>query len=344
MNPYTNRIIIRNPDNFYNRKAEVKKIFSRIGGSRPQSISVVGARRVGKSSLLYYICNESVGRKVLQNYEDYIFIFCDLQERRDMNVNDFFTLVSKKIAIETNKFSQQNLFEKVTYDSFLELIQELDKRKKKVILAFDEFDVVTKNENFGREFFSFLRSIANSYNVAYIASSRKDLQELSHTDEIRDSPFFNIFTHIPIGSFDRKSAEELISIPSKREGIPLKEYTEFIFELAGFHPFFIQIACSNLFEYLDSHGSMDEEGFRTVKESFFVEAEDHFEYMWHHLETEEKLCLAAIAESKELDRNLHFIARKLVKRGFLTKNGTYKIFSECFENFILREIERGTMR
>jgi len=342
MNPYTNKVIIRNPANFYNRKTEVAKIFSRIGGPRPQSISIVGERRVGKSSLLYYICNESVRRKFLQDFEDYIFVFCDLEEKTDMDVDDFFTLVAKKIAIETRRFSEKDLFEKVTYDSFLKLIQELDISKKKVILAFDEFDVVTKNENFGSEFFSYLRSLANSYNVAYITSSRKDLQELCHTEGgIEYSPFFNIFTHMPIGPFDRESALELIREPSKREGIPLEEYSEFIFELAGFHPFFLQVACSNMFEYLDLHGSIDEEGFQNVEENFFEEAEDHFEYMWDHLEDGERRCLSTIAESEELmDRKLQFIAKKLVKRGFLTKDGRdYKIFSKPFKNFIFCAIE-----
>jgi len=171
MNPYTNKVIIRNPANFYNRKAEVVKIFSRIGGPRPQSISVVGERRVGKSSLLYYICNESVREDFLKDFEDYIFVFCDLQQKSDIDIDDFFSFVTKLIAEEVPEFFEENLLEKVTYDSFFKLIQSLDERGKRVILALDEFDVVTNSEKFGPEFFSYLRSLANSYNVAYITSS-----------------------------------------------------------------------------------------------------------------------------------------------------------------------------
>ncbi|HSE99153.1 MAG TPA: ATP-binding protein, partial [Blastocatellia bacterium] len=54
-NPYLNRVAIKDPRQFFGRSREVSKIFSRIGASRPQSISVVGERRIGKSSLLYYI-------------------------------------------------------------------------------------------------------------------------------------------------------------------------------------------------------------------------------------------------------------------------------------------------
>ena len=98
MNPYTNRVTIRNPENFFNRKVEVNRIFSRIGGIRPQSICIVGERRVGKSSLLYYVCNEHVGKKFLEEFETYIFVFCDLQQKSDMDVDGFFTFATKEIA------------------------------------------------------------------------------------------------------------------------------------------------------------------------------------------------------------------------------------------------------
>jgi len=341
MNPYANKFIIQNPEDFCNRKTEVKKIFSRIGGSRPQSISVVGERRIGKSSLLHHICSKKVRKYFLKGFKNYIFVFCDLQNKEKMDVDNFLTLVSKKITEEAPDFSEKNLLERVTYDSFLKLVQDLDKRNKKVVLVFDRFDVVTNNEKFGPEFFSYLRSLANSYNVAYITSSRKDLQESSRNGEIKDSPFFNIFTYIPLGLFDKKSALELISKLSKREGIPLEKHAKFIFELAGFHPFFLQIACSKLSEYLDLHKSIDEEGFQTVEENFLDEAKSHFGDMWKDLKGEEQECLRTVARSEELDQKLKFLARKLERRGFLTNdNEDYKIFSKSFRDFILGKTKK----
>ena len=336
MNSYASKFIIQNPEDFCNRKTEVKKIFSRIGGSRPQSISVVGERRIGKSSLLHHIYNEKVRKDFLKDFKNYIFVFCDLQMEKRMDVDSFLTLVSKKITEEAPEFSKKNLLERVTYDSFLRLVQDLDKRNRKVVFVFDRFDVVTNNKEFGPEFFSYLRSLANSYNVAYITSSRKDLQESSRNGEIKDSPFFNIFTYIPLGLFDKKSALELISKLSKREGIPLESYAKFIFGLAGFHPFFLQIACSKLSEYLGLHKSINEEGFQTVEENFLDEAKSHFGDMVKDLKGEEQECLKTVAQSGELDQKLKFLARKLERRGFLTNdNEGYKIFSKSFRDFIL---------
>lgn len=194
--------------------------------------------------MLYYICNEKIREKYLENPEKYISAFFDFQEKKNMSVKEFFFIVTEKIAEQLPEKSD-DLLQDFTYDSFLKLIKIIVKYRN-VILVFDEFDAVTTNENFISEFFSFLRSIANSCNVAYITSSRRDLQDLCHASEIKDSPFFNIFTRIPLGSFDEESTAELISIPPKREGVPLEKYQNFIVELAGNHPFFIQVACSNL--------------------------------------------------------------------------------------------------
>ena len=156
MNPYTNRVIIRTPENFFDRRAEIKKIFSRIGASRPQSISIVGDRRIGKSSLLYYICNENTRKKYLETPERYIFAFFDLQEKKKMNVQDFFRIITEKISEQLPE-RYEDLVQDFTYDSFLKLIKTLVKYRN-IILVFDEFYAVTTNRNFSSEFFSFLRT------------------------------------------------------------------------------------------------------------------------------------------------------------------------------------------
>ena len=248
-----------------------------------------------------------------------------------MSIEHFFRMVTEKIAEQLSIVSE-DLLKDFSYDSFLKLIKTIVKYRN-IILVFDEFDAITNNENFSSEFFSFLRSIANSCNVAYITSSKQDLQELCHTKEIKDSPFFNIFTRIPLGSFDKESAFELIKIPSQKQGFPLEEYADFILGLAGYYPMFIQIACSTFFEIvIETKKIVD---CNKIKEKYCEEVESHFKYIWYHLHEDEKACLQTIAESKELDQKLSYIARKLEKRGLLISvEGHYRVFSLCFEEFM----------
>jgi serine/threonine protein kinase len=49
-NPYLNRVMIANPSEFFGRDRDIRRIYSRLDAQRPQSISVVGERRIGKSS------------------------------------------------------------------------------------------------------------------------------------------------------------------------------------------------------------------------------------------------------------------------------------------------------
>ena len=64
-NPYLDRVSIRDVSRFYGRNREVTRIFSRIGAARPQSISIVGERRIGKSSLMNYISFPEIRKKYL---------------------------------------------------------------------------------------------------------------------------------------------------------------------------------------------------------------------------------------------------------------------------------------
>src|SRR5262245_24899332 len=89
-NPYLNRVAIKDPAEFFGRTREVAKIFSRIGASRPQSIAVVGDRRIGKSSLLHYINHPEVRKRYLDRWESYTFAFIDLQQKRRLTVAEFF--------------------------------------------------------------------------------------------------------------------------------------------------------------------------------------------------------------------------------------------------------------
>jgi len=137
-----------------------------------------------------------------------------------------------------------------TFDSLRAVLENFRRDGRKLVVLFDEFDAITTNQAFDLEFYSFLRSIANNYDVAYVTSSARDLQELCHTQLIADSPFFNIFTNVFLRSFTRKEAFELITKPSAGAGVPLEGYGRRITEIAGYFPYFLQIACSAYFDHL----------------------------------------------------------------------------------------------
>jgi AAA+ ATPase superfamily predicted ATPase len=200
-NPYLNRVAIKDPKQFFGRTKEVAKIFSRIGASRPQSISVVGERRIGKSSLLYFINNPEVRASFVDRPESYAFAFIDLQQKRRLTLTEFFKELFTLLAKETGDSSLTSL--DPAFDTLRDVLENFRRDGRKLVVLFDEFDAITANRAFDLEFYSFLRSVANNYDVAYVTSSARDLQELCHTQLIADSPFFNIFTNVFLRAFTR---------------------------------------------------------------------------------------------------------------------------------------------
>jgi class 3 adenylate cyclase len=334
INPYFNRAMIRDINDFYGREKEVARIYSRIRSAHPQSVSIVGARRIGKSSLLNFIYQEQNRQKYLKNNEQYKFIFIDFQERKKISLPEFFGTLFDLLSTELHQ--QVRIQETPSYEGFKNVMARIQQEGLKLILLFDEFDSITQNLNFDMEFFAFLRALANRYDVAYIMSSGRHLQTLCHTREIADSPFFNIFASLYLGVFTINEAKELITLPSKSAGIPLEEHTDFLLDVGGIYPFFLQIACCALFEYLQNEDTLDDIGRKEVCENIMEEAEPHLEYIWGRMDEIEHQICQHIASGKRVDERELSTIRNLVKQGYVLENQDgLKMFSSLFTKWIL---------
>jgi tRNA A-37 threonylcarbamoyl transferase component Bud32 len=348
-NPYLNRVAIQDPKQFFGRTREVSKIFSRIGASRPQSISLVGERRIGKSSLLHFINRAEVRARFLDQGDSYAFAFIDLQQKRRLTLTEFFKELFALLAKETGDKSLTKL--KPSFDSLRAALEDFRRDSRKLIVLFDEFDAITTNRAFDLEFYSFLRSIANNYDVAYVTSSARDLQELCHTQLIADSPFFNIFTNVFLRAFTRKESIELITRPSAEAGLPLEGYARRITEIAGRFPYFLQIACSAYFDHLlENEGKLDRE---EVEAAFLDEAKGQFRFIWDHLNDGSRRAIREFVENGSVEKEHEHIYEDLKRAGyFIHDDRGPRIFSTLFSSVIsrpriitteLRETDRAAM-
>jgi serine/threonine-protein kinase len=199
----------------------------------------------------------------------------------------------------------------------------------------DEFDAITTNPNFDMQFFSFLRFLANNFKVAYVTSSMHDLQQMCHDKEIADSPFFNIFSNLPLRPFSREEATELITLPSEHEGIPLAGHADRILELSGLFPLFIQMACSNAFEnIIENDGG--EPDWDQVTRSFVDEVTPHYSFVWESMDDNTRSNVVRIASGKAVDKKFHHVSEKLRRLGYLVDvDGRTSIFSRTFADFVL---------
>jgi AAA+ ATPase superfamily predicted ATPase len=332
-NPYMNRVMIRDSEDFFGRKSEISKIYSRIGAERPQSVSLVGERRIGKSSLLNFIYDPTNRRQYLTDPDKYIFIFVDFQEKRGIDIPDYFAILYGNLIQEFDNQLEINL--KPDYDGFTKMINFLEKQGHKLILVFDEFELITKNKNFNHEFYSYARSLASNYNVAYLVASGKNLQSTCYSSDIAEHPFFNIFSSINIGQFNRAEAAELITIPSKRTGYPLEPYIDQIIDIAGFYPFFVQMACAPFFEFVRQDGKISKRNISNVKEEFLDEAKMHFRQIWDSSDEDQRSLLKELALNKNIENNLEYLLPGLIKSGYVrVEDEKPRLFSSVFTDYI----------
>lgn len=329
INPYLERVAIRDSARFFGRRREISRIFSRLGAARPQSVSLVGERRIGKSSLLNVIMDPAVRGQYLPDHSRYVFIKMDLQERTKITLPEFFREFLLLITAATD-FSDVI---SPDFDGLRKAVSSLERKGRKIIILFDEFDAVTCNPHFGEEFYSFLRSLANNYDLAFITSSRLDLQELCHTSKIADSPFFNIFSTQNLGVFLPEEAAELIALPSGNAGLSLQAYSGDILKLSGYFPFFIQIACSVFFEFFQ-HGPATPDR-QALSDSFMEEVRPHFNYLWEHFTTDEKTVFGSTMRYQPVHPSFQYLSKKLERSGYLQAQGSrLEIFSTAFSSFI----------
>jgi hypothetical protein len=124
-NPFTNRDPVTNPEDFFGRKDEIATILSRLQSL--QCVSIVGERRIGKSSLLYHL--SQTGTERLDD-ERYRFAYCSLQDMHYQTLPGFCTTILKRLgmegdAIAPTQSAAENL---IAFTDLLEAASERDER------------------------------------------------------------------------------------------------------------------------------------------------------------------------------------------------------------------------
>jgi len=325
--------MIRSVQGFFGRQREIDRIMARIGADTPQSVAVVGERRVGKSSLLWHVSQEEIYRRHLGDASRYLFVHLDFQGQQHLDMAGFCGALGGRLRDAAG--DRVTLPEGGDPSGVQEQAGRLEEAGLRVVFLFDEFETVTRNEAFGGEFFGFLRSLANTRPVAFVTASRRELQTLCHTREISESPFFNIFSCLRLGPMVDSEVSRMIREPSADAGVPLEGHEAGIRELGGRLPFFVQVACSAAFECLVEGGDnqLDPD---LLEDRFLEEASSHFSYLWEHFEPPQRsamACLVAdVAPSVEHAADL----RGLQRDGYVERNGTgQRPFSGALMRFVV---------
>lgn len=313
---------------FYNRKDEIDMAIELT--KNLQCFSVVGERRIGKTSFLEYILSEEVLKEHKIDTEKYVIVHLGIDSPYGVTKDEFIGSIIEKIR----KITQIEIESKIIYKKFENYVDRLAKDEKNLIIALDEFECI--EPILDEDFSPWLKSIFEKKNVMAITASRTTIKEMGR--DSKPSPLYGIFHNIFLGIFERKETERMLFEMFLKGGMNLSTETiSFLASLSGGNPYLIQVVG---FHYYLKRLNRSE-----FKEMIIDQVKDIFTGYWEHLSEEEKVFLLDIENSKN-----DGIAYKLRRKGFIMKeDGKWKIFSPLFEEFIatiprssqLPQIEEG---
>ncbi|MBC7811010.1 MAG: protein kinase [Burkholderiales bacterium] len=304
MNPYSLRTMIRDPNVFIGRSAELHDIYTLLSSS--QSCSIVGPRRIGKSSLLYHLVRPESYTPHLPNADTFVLAFMDLQELAGLGADDFFYTAVERLNRAGAGRLAADPERDGTMSAFRRMLARATDAGLRLVLCCDEFEMLSQNSRFNADFFAYLRGLCSNYNLALVTSSRASLYDLCHQGNLQTSQFWNIFVERALGLMPDDEAHTLVAGPFERAGAAselINDAVRFVLDLAGTHPLFIQIAGYHLFEALENAGgeALDVEA---ITLRFQEESHPHYAYAWSQLDEIEQSTLLGVLRGVELGESI----------------------------------------
>jgi ATPase domain predominantly from Archaea len=242
LSPYETRAPVTG-SRFFGREHEITRIIS----NPDTNYSILGIRRIGKTSLLREI------ERILKEGEDpahVVYLECsDL-----LSMDDYIREVVRKLNPRelTRLHMQKYVF---FFPNFLERMSKAFKTK--IIFLLDEVDNLVIMQRGDWELFRMLRASANKGACQYIIAG---FREAMREQYMLDSPFYNFGQEVRLSEFSRQQAHDLIVTPMENLRVRFKNREEVvnrIYEETSGQPNLIQYYCLILLRRLDETGERE---------------------------------------------------------------------------------------
>src|SRR5262249_15311192 len=147
-----------------------------------QNTSIVGERRIGKSSLLWRVSRpDFYSQRSGEGQLPFIILFFDLQKVANLTPETFFKLLAENFKSKLPNPPELDPKDFDTYQEYFYNLVEATYEEHRIVICLDEFETITSNSQFGNSFLLYLRHFANMRKIAYITSSREPLETICKT-------------------------------------------------------------------------------------------------------------------------------------------------------------------
>ena len=339
-NPFFHRGAIRRASFFHDRRTVVEQILGLLRNG--QSVSLIGPRRIGKSSILIHLCHPSVREQFGLQPPKALFVMVDCQELGGSPPEEVYeALLVNLVDIAGDAgLILEPAQQPGTYRALDRALQQIGKQNIPVVLLLDEFELLAANEHLTPYFFARLRGLTTKYGLAYLTASQRPLFAITAEEEILSSPFFNIFVTLPLGLFSRDEAVTLFDSRLENSSISFSPaLIEHLLDLVGPHPFFLHIAGYHTFQAIvQGKAESLASDISSLDEPIEVESESHLGYLWHILGSEEQIALALADGPVDVIRLLE---QQCLLFG---ADGRYQYTSEILRHYVRRQQVSGLVQ
>jgi hypothetical protein len=285
------------PPGFVGRVKLLNQLASAL--EKNESISLVGDRRIGKTSVLKTWAQQVRAKKRL-------VIYVTGEEAEAATLSQFIHKITKQRATDDPEEAAEILSKWA--------IKKTKKSGFPPLILVDEAERFI--ENFPARFFERLRGMLDR--VMWVFASREDIDLIYRKFHDSTSPFENRLGIRRLGLLEPAAVEQLIHL-----GRLTPEETALMHTWAGRHPFFLQLLGHSL---LEGRG----ESIQMVLDEFQTEAVVRLRRVWKTLSDSEQKELRQCLTGKAAT------SRSLRVRGLVTEQG--QLFGKVLESWVREEI------
>jgi hypothetical protein len=322
---------------FYGRQRELRMIL----GATNRSFTIVGARKIGKSSLLARIKNE------LDDMGAYS-VFMDLESPSNPNYTSFL----QRMELEMSRLLKTGFHFENDIDKFCNTIKQFSLWDRKLIVILDEIDELLLFDK-SRDY-RLIKSFRSLFQEGYCQFILSGFEVLQNVKRDFNSPFFNFCEEMQLGPLEKKFAMDLITEPMANIGIRYKnpEDRELILAYTSHHPNLLQFFCKHLIEKLDDNGGTTTKRIITgtdIKDLYNFKYDnyviDDFYMFYLDLDNLEKLVVILLLDCCPHDVvfSIDLVNRELMSKGIdLSEGIIHRTIQKLILRFILLDKGKGT--
>lgn len=341
-NPYVAGPPIRSEKIFFGRE-DVFQFIKRRFSAKRRNIAIVleGERKTGKTSILFQIENQRLGK-------EFVPVHIDMQAMARVNEKEFFAKITDKIAESLVKFSVINLesseYSQIrriarayetesnpyqVFDKFLDKVSQVLKEKY-LMLMFDEFEILLikiKSNELSPDLTRYIRHlIQDRERLAFIFV--KSSMKKEYADIELDLMLSGAISK-KISFLEKKDALDLMSKPVDDKIHYNKKAVNNLLRLTACQPYFLQLFLQNLVDHLNEIGKnrATEKEITHVLDYILNNPPLHLSYVWKDSKPQERIVLSALSEiikSEEQYIPVQDVMKKLQENGATLDEDTIK--------------------